>query len=142
MALRQRNAVISGAAPSTATGAAIGSESGFEQWASIAVTAQYAGNTGGTLDVYVQRFDPGLDAWVDWIHFPQAAAGASAARYTANGVVAPADIYTVGVGTSPALTADAFTGGHPGNQLRVYAVSGASTTAGATVTVSFVGQVG
>lgn len=132
--------VISGAAPSSATTAIVGAATaGLSSFPFVNVTATFAGNVGGTLDVYVQRYDPGLDAWIDWIHFPQRSAGAASATYYIPGTAAAADIYTVGTGTSFVLAADSHVGGHPGDQVRVYAVSGTSTSAGATVTVSFTG---
>lgn len=140
MSLKHLYTYATGDAPDTETNGQIGSDmSGFGDWQTIMVTAQFAGNTGGTLDVYVQRYDSTLAAWVDWIHFPQAAAGAESATYTVNGVVGAQDIYTVGTGTSFALAADSWTGGYPGDKLRVMADSGASTSAGATVKVAFCG---
>lgn len=140
MGLIHKNAGISGSAPSTATTAAVGGEQdGFSAWQFMSVTATYTGNTGGTLNVYVQRFDASIDAWVDWIAFPQAADGAAAATYVVSPMAAPQDIYTVGTGLTPALAADSFTGGLAGEKLRVIATSGAGTTAGASISVSFVG---
>lgn len=139
MSQRSGFRVITGDAPDTATSAVIGTASGLDAFSIINVTATFAGNTGGALDVYVQRFDVGLDDWVDWIHFAQAASGAAAATYFVPGDSSTPDIYAVGRDTTPALAADSHTGGHPGDQVRVYATSGASTTAGATITVSLVG---
>lgn len=132
--------VITGNAPDTATTAVIGEAvSGLDAFSRINVSATFAGNTGGNLDVYLQRFDVGLNDWVDWVHFPQSPSGQSPTSYFIPGDTSVADIYTVGRDTTPALANDTHTGGHPGDQVRVLAVSGASTTAGATVTVSFVG---
>lgn len=140
MSLTQIYRWATGDAPDTATGGQIGSDiEGLENWQIVQITAQFAGNTGGTLDVYVQRWDVMLNAWVDYVHFAQAASGAASATYTVSSIVAPQDIYTVGTGTSPALAADTFTGGHPGDKVRVWSVSGAGTSAGATVKVSFHG---
>lgn len=140
MSIRSVNALITGAAPSSATTAVVGSsKDGFDAWQFMTATLQSAGNTGGTLNVYVQRFDPGLDLWVDWIAFPQIADGAASAIYMASAYAAPQDIYTIGSGTTPLLGADSFSGGPAGDQLRVIATSGAGTSVGATVKVSFSG---
>lgn len=140
MSVRQRNRLITGDAPDTASGAVVGTVAdGLEDWVLVNVTASLVGNTGGTLDVYLQRWDGGLEDWVDWMHFPQLASGASAIIYTVPGTAASASIYTVGLGTTVALAANSYTGGQPGTKVRLYAVSGTSTSAGATVSVSLSG---
>lgn len=132
---------ITGNAPATATTAVLGAEiAGLEAFDEIDVTATFAGNTGGTLNVYLQRYDDGLAAWVDWLAFPQRASGAASASHCASSNQPVNDIFTVGTGTSPALTADSFTGGHPGRKLRCLAVSGTSTSAGAAVAISVRGR--
>lgn len=142
MTYRAIQSKITGTAPSTASTAVVGSPIvGLDRWESMLVTASIAGNTGGTLNVYVQRYDVELAAWVDWIAFPQRASGAAVAVYVVSATVPVADIYTVGTGTSPALTADSYTGGYPGDQVRVIAVSGASTSAGGAITVTFAGHI-
>lgn len=131
---------ITGDAPDSESKAVVGDVvSGLDAFSIINVTAHFAGNTGGTVDVYLQRYDEGLGEWVDWIHFPQAAGGSSSVTYFVPGDASTADIYTVGRGTSPALANDTNTGGHPGDQVRCFADSGASTSVGATITVSLVG---
>ena len=140
MTTKAVHAVITGDAPNTATSGIIDAAlAGFGSWNHVSVTAEFAGNTGGTIDVYVQRFDTVLDAFVDWIHFPQQADAAAEATYYAPGTISVADIFTIGQGATPALAVDSYTGGHPGDQVRVWAVSGTDTTNGATVTVSFTG---
>jgi len=132
---------ITGSAPAAPGTAVVGAEiSGLERFDEIDVTASFPGNTGGTLNVYLQRYDDGLAAWVDWLAFPQRTAAAAAAFYCASGNQPVNDVFTVGTGTSPALVADSFTGGHPGRKLRCLAVSGASTTVGAAVAVSVRGR--
>lgn len=128
---------ITGSAPSTATTAVVGSPAvGLARYSRIRVTAQFAGNTGGALNVYLQRFDPGLGVWIDWVSFPQKASGAASNIQAIDAGQVSSDVFTVGSGTTPALTADSFTGGHPGNMVRCVAVSGASTSAGATINIS------
>lgn len=141
MSTRVFNRNVTGDAPSSASTAALSDTfSGLREGLALTITAQFAGNTGGTLDVYLQRYDDALEAWVDWVHFPQAAAGAASATYVVAQPWPSAAIYTVGTGTSPALAANSFTGGIPGEEVRVLCVSGASTTDGATVTVAITGN--
>lgn len=128
---------ITGSAPSTATTAVVGDAvSGLDKYSIVRVTAQFAGNTGGALNVYLQRYDRGRDIWIDWVSFPQKASAAASNIQTLNASQEINDIFVVGSGTTPALTADTFTGGHPGNSVRCVAVSGASTSAGATINIS------
>ncbi len=138
---RYETKTITGNAPSTATTAVVGSEvAGLDAYDTIDVSATFGGNTGGAVDVYLQRYDDGLAAWVDWVHFAQKAAAAASSTLFVSGTQQVNDIFTVGTGTTPALTADLFTGGHPGRKLRCLAVSGASTTVGAAITVSIRGR--
>ena len=140
MGVRKEWRVISGDAPDSNTSAVLGdAQSGMENWVLTNISCTISGQVGGTLDLYLQRFDDGLGVWVDWVHFAQVAAGASDVTYMIPGTVAAADIYTVGVGTTVALAADAYTGGHQGSQVRAYAVCGTGTSTGATVTCSLLG---
>ncbi len=141
MTARYEIKTITGNAPSTATTAVVGSEvSELEMFHDIDITATFGGNTGGNLDVYLQRYDSGLAAWVDWLHFPQKAGAASSNTQTVSASQPVNDIFVVGTGTTPALAADAFTGGHPGKKLRCLAVSGAGTSVGAAITISIRGK--
>lgn len=139
---------ITGTTPNSATTATVGSEvTGLGNYPDITVTADLVGATGGTLDVYVQRWDQeiasGAGNWVDWIHFPQLAAGAAAIRYAVNAAqVASSGITAVGVGLTPALAANTATGGHPGDKVRAIATAGASTSAGAAISISIRGRTG
>jgi hypothetical protein len=110
------------------------------------VEAQLVGATGGTLDVWLQR-KVGPNLWVDWVHFPQLAAGASAIRYsfavknaaTATGALTA--VTTVGTDAAPAVGAGVglITNGHPGDFVRVVYVAGASTSAGALARIIITG---
>jgi len=146
MAYKLGNLIITGTTPSSATTAVVGSPiTDVGQFIDLQVTADLVGATGGTLDVYVQRFDQkanaGAGRWVDWIHFPQLAAAAGPIRYTVNAAsVASQAITVVGVDLTPALAANTATGGHPGDLVRVIATGGAGTSAGAVVTVSIRGR--
>ncbi len=122
------------AAASTVVGSIARNLNGFD---SYIVSAALVGATGGTLDVYLQREigEDGSAVWEDWIHFPQLASGASAVKY----VVTPTlsnTIVAVGRGTSPALAANTCAGGPPTNRVRAVYVAGASTSAGATVSIT------
>ncbi len=128
---------IAGTSPATASTAVVGDEvSGLSQFSEVYATATYAGNSGGTLLVRLQRFDDILDTWVDWVAFAQAASGGASATYSAVVSADPTSVVVVGTGTSPALAASTVTGGHPGDRVRCIAVSGASTSAGTAVTIS------
>jgi hypothetical protein len=94
--------------------------------------------TGGTLDVYVQRWCSKLAEWRDWIAFPQLAAGSTVFRYTVM-TGSGTSITVVGQGTSPTLAANTFIGGHPGSKVRMCFKAGASTSAGAVQKVCVTG---
>lgn len=126
-----------------AEGAAAGDVlTGLDRWRITQIYAALVGATGGTLDVYLQRKANGV--WVDWVHFTQLAAGAPAIKYSipveAATKVTANHIVTVGAGTSPVLATGAFAGGQPGESVRAYYVAGASTSAGAAVTIILTGQ--
>lgn len=134
---------ITGTTPASASTAIVGERQGsllpFD-W--FTIDASLVGATGGVLDVYLQR-QVTTDVWADWLHFTQLTAGAAAVRYSA---VSGYDrqLIAVGVGTdsspgTPALAAGSFVGGHPGQWLRCVAVAGASTSAGAAITIRITG---
>lgn len=91
----------------------------------------------GTVDVYVQRkvtYSQGSNTyslWRDWCHFPQLAASVGARNYSVPSTPSAA-IYAVGTGTdgtyascaTPALAANSFVGGHPGDSARLVVVQG------------------
>lgn len=107
----------------------------------IVIDATLTGATGDTLDVYIQREVgvTGSDIWLDWYHFAQLAAGASAATYTLNSDAHTTAIAQVGSGTSPALAAGTLTSPTPAGRVRLLFVAGAATSAGETQTVRFTG---
>lgn len=117
-----------------------GSLSGLSRYESFRIDALLVGATGGTLDVYLQR-KVGPNLWVDWAHFAQLLAGASAIIECL--VCNPQNSTTIattasgGTDDTPALTiaADSFLGGHPGDQIRAVYVAGASTSAGAAIAI-------
>lgn len=144
---------LSGTSPATASTAVLASASGMGNHLAVRVDALLVGATGGALDVYIQR-KVAPDLWVDWLHFPQLAAGASAIVYSATvqagnlGSVVNntpsatlAAITTRGTDStpSPGLAAGTIDLNHPGNQIRVVCVAGASTSAGAALRITVTG---
>lgn len=106
------------------------------------VDASLTGATGGTCDVYLQRkVDDNI--WADWLHFPQLTAGQAATQYTAQGG-SGTTIYVVEQGTdasagTPALAANTFVGGHPGQFVRCVAVTGIGVSVAASITIKITG---
>jgi hypothetical protein len=117
---------------------------GLEEYDWFTIDAALVGATGGTLDVYLQRqiaaaAEVSGGVWADWLHFPQLSAGGAAVKYSAI-TGASTTITVVGnatdaSGATPALAANTFIGGHPGNMLRAVYVAGTSTSAGAAVKI-------
>lgn len=130
---------ITGTSPASASTAIVGDvQQTLLDYDQFTIDAALVGATGGVLDVYLQR-QVTANVWADWLHFPQLTAGAAAVNYTA---VAGYDkvIVAVGNGTdasagTPALAANTFVGGHPGQAVRCVAVAGVSTSAGAAITI-------
>ncbi len=123
-----------------AAGTAIGSSvTGLGAYPFLRIDADLVGATGGTLDIYLQRLiKPG--AWADWLHFTQLASGGAAVRYSA--IVGHSISTTIttnnrGTDATPggSLAAGTLVGGHPGDVVRAIYVAGASTSAGALVTI-------
>lgn len=129
---------ISDTSPASASTAIGDVMPGLADYDWFTVDASLVGATGGTLDVYLQRMvgDPATSTtWVDWLHFPQLAAGASAVRYTIDSRTIEEGPIAVGSGTTPVIAAGALTCAHPGNQVRALYVAGTSTSAGAAVSI-------
>lgn len=134
---------ITGTSPAAAGTAAMGSAVGLAKYDWIIIDAQITGATGGTLDLVLQRKIEGYDIWVDWVRFPQAAAGAGAAQYhlslQSTAAITAVDWDVTATPTAATIAANTTLGGHPGNQVRLVATAGASTSAGATQTVYITG---
>lgn len=112
------------------------SRTGLGPYDSITIYAALTGNTGGTLDVYIQYSPDGGTTWVDLIHFPQiAAAGSGKYVVTLSRGTQATSITAVGTGTSPALAANTVIPGDFGDRLRVVYTNGAGTSAGASQTI-------
>jgi hypothetical protein len=136
MSLLQKDFKIEGSTPASATTAIVGDVRGLDKYDWFQISAKLVGGTGGTLDVYLQRWIES-DLWEDWIHFPQVAA--TATKYfaaTATGVTDPVEVGR-GSDASPgvSLAAGKSIGGHPGRRVRAVAVAGAGTTVAGSVRV-------
>lgn len=128
------------AAASTVVGSFAG---GLDDYDFVRVDAALVGATGGTLDVYLQRLVK-PNSWADWVHFTQLASGAAAVKYSLIGATGlSTTITTSNLGTDAApgvsLAAGTFVGGHPGSTLRAVYVAGASTSAGASLSIVITG---
>lgn len=128
--------VISGTSPASPSTAVIGTVGGLQIYDSLQIIATIQGATGGTLDLYIQSSVDGTN-WYDYVHFAQfAAAAASITRFISvsrHGQVTT--LTAIGSGTSPALLVNTVLGGDFGTRLRLLAVAGASTSAGAAQTI-------
>lgn len=117
----------------------VGLVTGLDQFDWFTIDALLQGGTGGTLDVYLQRFVASLNEWRDWIHFAQLASGASAVRYVLDSSWGQSGIVTVGQGTSPVIAVATQANLHPGQKARLLFTAGASTSAGAVQKVVLTG---
>jgi len=127
---------ITGTSPNAASTAVLGSALlGTSRYDAIQIICEVQGATGGALDLYIQSSFDGGTTWWDLAHLPQLAAAASAVKYA---IVIPGvstdDITVIGKNTTPALAANTVVGGMWGSSIRVLAVAGASTSAGAAQT--------
>ncbi len=104
-----------------------------------AVDAAIEGGVGGTLDVYLQR-KLASNSWADWVHFPQLASGGAKIHRTFDSSEVEAAPVTVGFGTDSApavaMAAGKLACGHPGSEVRIIFVAGASTSAGTAQTIT------
>lgn len=137
---------IVGTTPAAASTAAVGVPAVFAQFLdaieSLDIDADLIGATGGTLDLYLQTSVDGGTNWYDYAHLTQLAAGA-AASHVRFGVTRHAQALTpvvVGKNLTPALAAGTVVGGPFGDRMRLVAVAGAGTTAGAAISIFMRGQ--
>ncbi len=115
---------------------------GLDSFLSLNIVAKLVGATGGTLDVYIQTSPDQGTTWVDYVHFPQLASGASAIKYAfscAQGVQSAAPV-VVGINTAPALAVNTILGGGWGDRMRLLMVAGGATSAGAAVNITISAQ--
>lgn len=130
---------VSDTTPASASTAAGDTFRGLADFEALTVVANLVGATGGTLDVYLQTSHDGGTTWYDWARFPQLAAAAGAIKYRFGVPTAGESLITVvGAGTSPALAANTIVGGFWGDSMRALYVAGASTSAGAAITIDIV----
>lgn len=109
----------------------------LDEMLGLSLIGELVGATGGVLDVYVQA--EFLGQWYDVAHFPQLSAGGAAITTVFTlGAKAAADA-VIGKATSPVLAAGTCAGLW-GDQLRLVMVAGTSTSVGAAVKVTVVGQ--
>lgn len=144
---------LSGTSPAVASTAVLATASGLAKFSAIRVDAVLLGATGGALDVYIQR-KVAANVWVDWAHFAQLAAGASATAYsltvqvgnlgsvvngTPSGTIAAITTRGDDATPSPGLAAGTVDLNHPGDMIRAVCVAGASTSAGAALSITVTG---
>jgi hypothetical protein len=133
--------VITGTTPAAAGTAAVGGKAvGLRQFDELKFVAELVGATGDTLDVYLQWSPDAGTTWYDYAHFPQLAAGAAAIKYVCTSQFGTTLPVVIGKGTTPALAANTCTGGGWGDQMRCIATAGASTSAGAAITITIFGR--
>lgn len=128
---------ITGTSPSSATTAVIGNfVGGLQIYDSLQIIAIIQGATGGTLDLYLQSSVDG-STWYDYAHYAQLAAAAASTTRTITVSRAQQQLTATAIGsnTSPALAANTFLGGDFGSRIRLLAVAGAGTSAGAVQTI-------
>jgi hypothetical protein len=131
---------VSPAAPGTGLGTSnVGIAGDLADADALIFYASLVGATGGTLDVYIQHLVNGV--WLDYVHFTQLAAGAAASKayFAVTKAQAVAVATNVGNGTTPSLPAGTVVGGPWGSQLRLLFTAGASTSAGATISIAVTG---
>lgn len=108
----------------------------LEEADNLTFYAALVGATGDTLDVYWQDSFDGGTTWVEYAHYTQLTAGASAIKYVfsvsrGSQLVTPT---AVGFGNTAVLAGGTVRGGGWGGQFRMRFVAGASTSAGAAIT--------
>lgn len=148
----QQPFILTGTSPAAAGNSIIATVRGLARFSVIRVDAVLTQATGGVLDLYLQRRvvsnPPTSSIWLDWLHFTQLAAGSTVFRYSAvaSDAMPNVTISTVGqmnddlsVGAFALTPAGTFVGGLPGDEVRLCAVAGASTSAGAVQSVYLTG---
>ncbi len=145
--IRAKPFTLTGTSPAAPGTAILATVRGLARYSAVRIDAVLAGATGGVLDVYLQRqVAPGV--WLDWCHFPQLAAAPAVANYSAYTGDTEPNINITSVGQmnddgsvgAPALAANTFVGGLPGDAVRLVAVAGTGTSAGALQTVTLTGE--
>jgi hypothetical protein len=148
--------LLSGTSPAAPGTSVLATITNLDQYTECEVHALLVGATGGTLDIYLQAsnnwragskdetgdytaWSPAGGNWYDVAHFPQLAAGAVAIRYLltlSRGYSNAAAILVANTADgTPALALNTVLVGMWGGALRLVAVAGASTSAGAVQSV-------
>lgn len=116
----------------------------FSRADAIRIYADLVGATGGSLDLYLYH-KVQTDFWPEFVHLVTLASGASAIRYMGNQVSLTTQAANVAVGKgtdasagTQALASGGFNFGPIGSTIRLVAVAGSGTTAGALVNVYIV----
>jgi hypothetical protein len=129
--------MVSGGPPDSATGIAYP----LCDYDSVEVEAELKGATGGTLGIFLQSSDDGVN-WFDVIAFMSLAAAApvsyirtSLSRYSTSS----SSPVVVGKNLAPALAAGTSVQNGFGDRLRLVFVAGSGTTAGANQVVRLTG---
>lgn len=133
---------LSDTTPASASTAASGKTiAGLHMYDALAVHASLVGATGGTLDVYLQYSPDKGTTWVDYAHFAQLADGAAAIQkfFSVSRFAQQTTIATVGSALTPALAVNTVLGGEFGDRMRAVYVAGVGTSAGAAISIKFVG---
>lgn len=128
---------LSGTSPAAAGTVASTTITGLAGYRSGVVAATLQGATGDVLDVYIQTSPDAGVTWVDYIHFPQLAAGAAAItyRFGFGNYISSSTPVVVGKNLTPALAANTAANGDFGDRMRAVYVAGAVTTVGAAETI-------
>lgn len=142
---------ISGASPDAASTTAVIGEvvdfamlpgttqpTGLEVVDDLDIVAAIQGGTGGSLDLFLQT-SPDNVTWTDYAHFAQLAAGAvlGVKTFATTRQAQTATMTTVGQNLTPLLAASTVVGS-VARYMRLLAIAGAGTTAGAVQTITLV----
>lgn len=111
----------------------------LDQYQAVDAIAEFAGATGGSLDVYIQSSPDGGNNWFDIAHFAQAAGSSAYTVYRVSLNAAGTAPVVVGKDLSPALAAASAVGAFC-DQVRLVMVAGSGTSAGTRVTVTLCAQ--
>jgi hypothetical protein len=130
---------ITGTSPAAPGLSVIGALAGLGRYDWFSVDAVLTQATGGVTDLCLQK-KLATNLWLDWLRFPQLAAGTSVFNYSfllsqaTGGLVVCGTMPDIPAGTF-GIAANSAVGGHPGDSLRLVAIAGTSTSAGAAQTV-------
>jgi flavin-binding protein dodecin len=140
---------LTGNSPDSATTAAVGSAiRGLAKFDWIIIDAEIIGSTNGTVDATIQRKISALadgtavDVWVDWVRFPQVAAGATKHYHLSlqsSAAITEVDWDTEAAPAAATIAANTTLGGHPGDAVRLVVTAGAGTDSAAAQTIYFSG---